>query len=98
MKLPKGKPNRFDAIANKLESTPATPQSSTRVTKSSGNKEQKSRTQLLREGEMKQLKVVIDKDVWKAARVAVVTHELDMSEVIEGLLTDWLQSVSDEVS
>ena len=89
--MPK-KSNRFNAIASKLESNPATPQQSTRVLESKSNKEQKSRTQLLREGEMKQLKVVIDKDIWKASRITVVTHELDISEVVEGLLEDWLKT------
>lgn len=90
--MPK-KSNRFDAIAGKLESNPATPKQSTRVTSAQNTNEQKSRAQLLREGKMKQLKVVVDKDIWKASRVAVVNHELDISEVVEDLLSDWLKTL-----
>jgi len=75
-------PKSDDTQTPKLDST-SVPK------KESGSK---SRNQLLKEGEMKQVKLLIDTETYKRFRIANIDLGTDMSETAERLMQQWLEA------
>lgn len=95
MRLPKGK-GKYDellgAVEQKDSSTQVQDAVNTQTPDNSDTQVPKktSRNQLLKQGKMKQAKMILETETYKQFRMACIDLDVDMSEVTEDLIRDWL--------